>query len=103
MRTPCIGPVLGAILTLSATQTSLSEGITLLSFYAAGLGVPFLLAALFMRGLVARLKALRRAGWALQIAAGAIMVAMGVAMMTGQLSAFSFWLLKTVPALGRIG
>jgi len=71
--TPCIGPVLGAILTLSATQTSLSEGITLLSFYAAGLGVPFLLAA------------------------------MGVAMMTGQLSAFSFWLLKTIPALGRIG
>ena len=76
--TPCIGPVLGAILTLSATQTSLSQGITLLSFYAAGLGVPFLLAALFMRGLV-------------------------VAMMTGQLSAFSFWLLKAVPALGRIG
>ncbi len=56
-----------------------------------------------MRGLLARLKALRRAGRALQIAAGAIMVAMGVAMMTGQLSAFSFWLLKTVPALGRIG
>ena len=101
--TPCIGPVLGAILTLSATQTSLSEGITLLSFYAAGLGVPFLLAALFMRGLVARLKALRRAGRALQIAAGAVMAAMGVAMMTGQLSAFSFWLLKTIPALGRIG
>jgi cytochrome c-type biogenesis protein len=81
----------------------ISEGVTLLSFYAAGLGVPFLLAALFMRGLVARLKALGRTGRALQVAAGAIMIAMGLAMMTGQLSTFSFWLLKTVPALGRIG
>src|SRR5207244_8409533 len=70
--TPCIGPVLGAILTLSATQTSLSEGITLLSFYAAGLGVPFVLTALFMSELAGRLKRLRRAGRVLQLVAGAI-------------------------------
>ena len=101
--TPCIGPVLGAILTVSAVQTSVSGGVSLLSFYAAGLGVPFLLAALFTRELAGRLKGLRRFGTVLQIAAGLILVLMGIAMITGQLSAFAFWLLRTFPALGTIG
>lgn len=101
--TPCIGPVLGAILTVSAVQTSVSGGVALLSFYAAGLGVPFLLAALFTRELAGRLTGLRRFGTVLQIAAGLILVLMGIAMITGQLSAFAFWLLRMFPILGRIG
>lgn len=101
--TPCIGPVLGAILTVSAIQTSVSGGVALLSFYAAGLGVPFLLAALFTRELAGRIARLRRFGTVLQIAAGLILVLMGIAMITGQLSAFGFWLLRTFPALGTIG
>jgi len=101
--TPCIGPILGAILTVSAVQTSASTGVGLLATYAAGLGVPFLLAALFTRELAGRLGGLRRFGSVLQIAAGLILVAMGIAMMTGQLSAFGFWLLRTFPVLGRIG
>ena len=101
--TPCIGPVLGAILTLTAVQSSLSHGVLLLAFYAAGLGVPFFLAAIFMRPLVARLKTFRRAGAILHGVAGIVMVLMGVAMMTGHLTSFAFWLLKTFPALGRIG
>lgn len=101
--TPCIGPVLGAILTLSATQAPGAGGVALLAVYAAGLGVPFLLIALFTRELAVRMRALRRVGWILQIAAGVILVAMGIAMMTGELSRFAFWLLQTFPALGRIG
>jgi cytochrome c-type biogenesis protein len=101
--TPCIGPILGAILTVSAVQTSTSSGVGLLATYAAGLGVPFLLAALFTRELAGRLKSLRRFGAIMQIAAGLILVLMGLAMMTGQLTAFAFWLLNTFPALGRIG
>ncbi|HXF65726.1 MAG TPA: cytochrome c biogenesis protein CcdA [Burkholderiales bacterium] len=101
--TPCIGPVLGAILTMSAVQTTVSGGIILLSFYAAGLGVPFLLSALFTRELVWRLRGLRRFGAALQIVAGIILILMGIAMITGQLSAFAFWLLRTFPIFGRIG
>ena len=101
--TPCIGPVLGAILTVSAVQSSLRGGVALLAVYAAGLGVPFLLSAVFMRGLVDRLKALRRAGRALQAGAGVVLVAMGAAMATGQLTAFSYWLLRVFPVLGRIG
>jgi cytochrome c-type biogenesis protein len=100
--TPCIGPILGAILTVSAVQTSMSGGVGLLTTYAAGLGVPFLLVALFTHEAAARLKALRRFGTVLQIVAGVMLAVMGVAMMTGQLSAFAFWLLRTFPALGRI-
>ncbi|MGH8705636.1 MAG: cytochrome c biogenesis CcdA family protein [Burkholderiales bacterium] len=101
--TPCIGPILGAILTLSAVQTSTSAGVGLLATYAAGLGVPFLLTALFTRELADRLKALRRFGALLQIGAGLILILMGIAMITGRLSAFGFWLLETFPALGKIG
>ena len=101
--TPCIGPILGAILTVSAVQTSMSAGVALLATYAAGLGVPFLLVAMFTREAAGRLKGLGRFGTVLQIAAGVILVLMGAAMMTGQLSAFAFWLLRTFPALGRIG
>jgi cytochrome c-type biogenesis protein len=101
--TPCIGPVLGAILTLGATQAA-GEGSTfLLAVYAAGLGVPFLLVALFTRELAARMRALRRVGWLLQIVAGLVLIAMGIAMMSGHLSRFAYWLLETFPALGRIG
>jgi cytochrome c-type biogenesis protein len=101
--TPCIGPVLGAILTVSATQAPGAGGTGLLAIYAAGLGVPFLLVALFTRELAARMRVLRRVGWALQIIAGLVLVAMGIAMMTGRLSQFAFWLLETFPALGKIG
>jgi cytochrome c-type biogenesis protein len=101
--TPCIGPVLGAILTLSATQAPGAGGTALLAIYAAGLGVPFLLVALFTRELAARMRPLRRLGWALQIIAGLVLVVMGIAMMIGRLSQFAFWLLETFPALGKIG
>ena len=101
--TPCIGPVLGAILTVSAAQSSVSGGVALLAAYALGLGVPFLLSAFFTGELIGRLKALRRFGRSLQIAAGVIMILMGVAMVTGRLTTFGFWLLETFPALGRIG
>ena len=101
--TPCVGPILGAILTLSATQTSVTEGIGLLATYAAGLGVPFLFTALFTREIAGRLKSLRRLGTALQLAAGVILIVMGAAIMSGQLSRFAFWLLQTFPVFGQIG
>lgn len=101
--TPCIGPVLGAILTVSAVSSSVSNGIALLTVYSLGLGVPFLMAAMFMGGFINRLKTIRRMGRPLQITTGFIMVIMGIAMITGQLSAFSYWLLETFPDLARMG
>lgn len=101
--TPCIGPVLGTILTVSAVSATVSSGIALLTVYSIGLGLPFLFAALFTEGLASRLKNMRRSGKVLQIVAGAMMVAMGIAMITGTLSTFAFWLLDRFPILGRIG
>jgi len=101
--TPCIGPVLGAILTASATSATVAEGVKLLAIYSLGLGIPFLLVAVFTGGLLARLKSIGRVGRILQILAGSIMVVMGVAIITGQLSTFSFWLLETFPILSTIG
>lgn len=101
--TPCIGPVLGAILTVAATQEGVGSGTLLLAFYSAGLGVPFLLAALFTGWFVERLPRLKRLGRALHISAGVVLVAMGIAMVTGYLSAFAFWLLERFPALATIG
>ena len=101
--TPCIGPILGAILTMSAAQNDVGAGIRLLAAYSLGLGLPFMLTALFLRNAVARLKRLRTVGRYLQWAAGGVMIAVGLALITGQLTAFSYWLLRVFPALGEIG
>jgi cytochrome c-type biogenesis protein len=98
--TPCIGPVLGAILMVSAAG---SGGIGLLTAYALGLGVPFLLAALFLDRAARITRRVRRLGQVLQLVGGLVMIVFGIAMITGYLSAFSLWLLEAFPALGRIG
>ena len=101
--TPCIGPILGAILTVGAASATVGGGVLLLAVYAAGLGVPFLLAAMFTDALAGRLRAVGRYGRMLQVLAGIVMVLMGVAMITGRLSTFSYWLLDAVPAPAAIG
>jgi cytochrome c-type biogenesis protein len=101
--TPCIGPVLGTILTASAVSATVAQGIVLLSVYSLGLGIPFVLAAFFTNHLFGRLRTLGRIGRSLQIGAGAVVVTMGIAMITGELSSFSYWLLETFPAFARIG
>ncbi len=101
--TPCIGPVLGAVLTMSAASATVTGGVALLGIYSLGLGVPFVLAALFTAGLVARLKTIGRLGRILQMLAGGLLVVMGVAMITGQLSTFAYWLLEVFPVLASIG
>ena len=101
--TPCIGPVLGAILTTSAVAATVFQGVVLLSFYSLGLGLPFLAAAVFTDSLMLRIGIFRRLGRSLQLAAGAGVTAMGVAMVTGELTSFSYWLLDTFPILARLG
>lgn len=101
--TPCIGPVLGAILTVSAVTATVSGGVVLLGAYSLGLGIPFLATAMFTGGLLTWAKPMRRAGRWLQIGAGAGMVLMGLAMITGLLASAAFWLLDTFPAFAAIG
>ncbi len=97
--TPCIGPILGAILTLSAGSASLGSGVWLLAIYSAGLAVPFLLTALFTDALAARIKSIGRAGRVLYLLAGGVMVVMGLAVMTGNMTRMAYWLLETFPVL----
>jgi len=101
--TPCIGPILGSILTVSAASATVAKGMILLAVYSIGLGLHFVIAATFTDNLSAKLKSLGRIGRILQFFAGLIMVLIGAAMITGHLSTLSFWLLDTLPFLGRIG
>ncbi|MEK0085480.1 cytochrome c biogenesis CcdA family protein [Benzoatithermus flavus] len=101
--TPCIGPVLGVILTMSASAADLGTGTALLAVYSLGLGLPFLVAALFTDVLLERLRQLSRAGRQIQRAAGLLLAVVGVLMITGRLEAIAYWLLETFPALARIG
>lgn len=101
--TPCIGPILGAILTASAASATIGEGVVLLAVYSAGLGIPFLVVAAFTDRIAGRLRAIGRVGRRLHQAAGVVMILMGIAMMTGQLSALSYWMLDAFPILARIG
>jgi cytochrome c-type biogenesis protein len=100
---PCIGPILGAILTVGAASATVGKGVALLATYSLGLGIPFVVAAAFTDGLLARLKSIGRVGRGLRLVAGSVMILMGGAMLTGQLSALSYWLLETFPVLARIG
>ncbi len=100
--TPCIGPILGAILTLGAATATVGEGVTLLFVYSLGLAIPFLLVAAFTGLLMGRIRKLGRAGHISQIVAGGILVVAGVAMMTGYLSSASTWMLNAFPFFQEI-
>lgn len=90
--TPCVGYVLGAILTMAASSRSVVSGSVLLLVYSAGLGLPFILAALAFDWLDARLGWVRRHYRAVQIVAGTVLVVFGVALMLGVLTRLSAWL-----------
>lgn len=101
--TPCIGPVLGAILTVSATRATVGDGTLLLVVYSLGLGLPFIVSAIFTSHLTRNLKTIKRLGRRIQQIAGLSLVAMGIAMITGQLTVLAYWLLDVFPILGRVG
>jgi cytochrome c-type biogenesis protein len=101
--TPCIGPILGAILTMGASSTLVSDGTALLAFYSLGLGMPFILAALFTERFMYHSKRLKKHGKVLQVITGGVLILMGVAMITGYMADFSIWILKTLPWLGELG
>jgi cytochrome c-type biogenesis protein len=95
--TPCIGPILGAILTISATTMDPSSGVALLALYSLGLAVPFLLVAAFTDYFIVALKRVRWLGAQVQRVAGGVLVLVGVGMVTGYLNAAGTWLLVTFP------
>jgi cytochrome c-type biogenesis protein len=84
--TPCIGPILGGILAIAGSRNSVGEGITLLAVYSLGLGIPFLLTSLAINQFFGAAKRIRRYYHAIELASGALLVAIGVLIITGQLT-----------------
>lgn len=101
--TPCVGPILGVILTLAAQSASLGHGVLLLAVYGAGLGAPFLIAAVALGPLMRGLVKIRSYFRAIEISIGALMVVTGAFIISGSLASVSGWLLRMFPALGRFG
>ena len=101
--TPCIGPQLASILTLAASEGSVARGTTLLGVYALGLGMPFLLVALFLSRLSATLTWLKRHMQIIERLMGLLLWTIGLMMLTGGFADFSFWILDTFPSLANLG
>jgi cytochrome c-type biogenesis protein len=101
--TPCIGPIIAAILAVAGSETSVARGALLLAFYSAGLGIPFILAAFAMRPFVGLLKRMRSRFAVVEKTMGALLVLTGIAFLSGWMTTASFWLLETFPVLGRLG
>jgi len=101
--TPCIGPQLGAILSLAASEANVARGTSLLAIYAIGLGVPFILVAAFLPRLQGLMGWMKRHMEQIERVMGLLLWTIGLLMLTGGFSAFSFWLLETFPALAVLG
>lgn len=101
--TPCIGPQLGAILSLAASEASILRGTLLLAIYAAGLGIPFLLVAAYLPRLTGVMNWMKRHMEQIERVMGLLLWTIGLLMLTGGFSSFSYWLLEQFPALASLG
>ena len=101
--TPCIGPVLGPILTIAGGRETVGEGALLLAAYSLGLGLPFLVAALFSGAFMRFLGRFRVHLGRVEKAIGGLLVIAGVLFLTGGMQAISYWLLESFPTLGQLG
>jgi cytochrome c-type biogenesis protein len=101
--TPCVGPVLAAILTIAAGGPSAGHGVALLGAYAAGIGAPFIAAASAVGPFLRWAKGFRRHLRAVEIATGVLLIATGGVIFFGQMAHLAQWFLDAFPALGRLG
>jgi cytochrome c-type biogenesis protein len=101
--TPCIGPILAAILAVAASEQTVAKGAGLLAVYSLGLGIPFIVAAFAIEPFAKFLARFKKHLHRVEQAMGALLVITGVAFLTGSINQMSVWLLEAFPALGRIG
>lgn len=101
--TPCIGPVLAAILAVAAGEESVAQGISLLGVYSLGLGIPFILAALAFRPFMGFLQKFSKHLGKVEMVMGGMLVATGVMFLTGTMSYIALWMLETFPSFALIG
>lgn len=101
--TPCVGPVLAAILFVAGSEGTALRGAGLLAAYSLGIGIPFLLAALFASRFLSWAARFRQHMRKVEIAMGVLLILTGLLFITGQMSMISFWLLETFPVFATIG
>lgn len=94
---PCVGPILGAILTLAGTASEIQRGVVLLSAYAAGLALPFLLSALAMNRFFRVSRAIGSWLPAVHVGAGLLLVAVGILLLTDTMTALNAYALRFTP------
>jgi cytochrome c-type biogenesis protein len=101
--TPCIGPILAAILAVAASEATIAQGAGLLAVYSLGLGIPFVVAAFAVEPFAAFLVRFRAHLATVERVMGGLLVLTGIAFLTGFISQASYWLLEAFPVLGQIG
>ncbi|MDH3667539.1 MAG: cytochrome c biogenesis protein CcdA [Paracoccaceae bacterium] len=98
--TPCVGPVLAAILFTAGAQETAAQGALLLAAYAAGIGIPFVLAAFFVAPFMAWMRRFRRHMGIVEKITGAALVLTGILFLTNAMPTIAYWMLEYMPALG---
>ena len=101
--TPCIGPVLGSILTLAAIETSIAQGVILLSFYSLGLAIPFILSGYAITKFLSVSKNLKSKMRLISLIGGSILLITGILILTNVLQIVGFYLLEIFPFLENFG
>jgi cytochrome c-type biogenesis protein len=101
--TPCIGPILAAILAVAASRETVGQGALLLVAYSFGLGIPFFLAAVAIEPFIGFFKKFRAYFGILERVVGGFLILTGITFLTGSFQSISFWLLQTFPFLANLG
>ena len=101
--TPCIGPILGSIITLSASEATISKGIILLSFYSLGLAIPFILSGYYMSVFLNSKKSFSKYYGVITKGGGLVLLLTGILIITNQIQVISYYILTTFPFLTKLG
>jgi len=101
--TPCIGPILGSIITLAALEENIGRGVLLLSFYSLGLAIPFIISGILIDKFLLFSKGFKKYISTVTKVGGVILLLTGLAIVTGQLQVLGFFILEYFPSLGNIG
>lgn len=101
--TPCVGPVLAAILMVAGSESSITYGMALLAVYSAGLGIPFILAAAAMKPFMGFMARFRKHLQTVERVIGGLLVLTGILFITGSMADIAYWILEAFPSLGTTG
>ena len=101
--TPCVGPILASVLMVATSGDSIGYGISLLTVYAAGLGIPFLVAAFAVKPFMKFLSRFKSQMRKIELTIGGLLIITGIAIFTGDLAEAANWLLETVPVFTKFG